>query len=676
MTGFEGGRFKDLTYPAAGVPVTDVTALTAHLDRTAKIASYLYKQTVPDPDVYLLKAAEALNFYASQDYPVNWWYRSIGLAKAAGIAGLLLARHLSPQALMAVYIPYAMRVTTTFAHTQTGANLADFASIQVLWSLCAWKNSKDDNYLLFLRGAADVLSELCLPVARSGKENGEGISVDYSISQHNSLFDGRRYNQLYSGSYGVELLGRIFESLTALKGEFALLPGSRHHLGRVLLEGMGWMGYAQHMDFHVYGRGISRGSMRTTVFGRWAAILLPEADDATRPVLEELIRRTDGDETSNQYYKGARVFWVNEYMAYVGARFCLWARVVSTRTIGTESSGGENPKALYMGAGTYLLSRHGLEYENIQPVWNWQRLPGSTVEQVPDFVWPDIYGGRNTWGSHDFAGGTCRGNRGILSMELSRQNVTHAYKTVMAIDDRILCVGTSIDSPGVVHPVVTTVNQCIARGPVRYRDFQGNEFDLALGQSVTSSNIREVYHDGFVYTFGVLWAHPNVTVELKTQTGAWSDINVGGSPAIVEHPVFTLWVNHLQREGAGYFYEMKPADGFLPTASVLRADHITTDTHLWSDGATFAMGTVFKASPAVRQNQSPIWPEQPCTFIYELDDNQFRLTCADPIQIRESLSFIVSTDEQAASPRRITVALPQGDERGRTVSGTYPLKSD
>jgi chondroitin AC lyase len=677
LTGFEGGRYQDLTYPAPGTPVADVTALATHLDRTAKIASYLYKQATPAACDYLLKAAEALNFYASQDYrPVNWWYRNIGFAKPAAIAGLLLARHLSQGALMDVYIPYAMRVTTTFAHTQTGANLADFASIQVIWSLCAWKNSTDDSYLLFLRGAADVLSELCLPVARNGKEHGEGISVDYSISQHNSLFDGRRYNQLYSGGYGTELLGRIFENLTALKGEFALSPTSQHHLIRVLVEGLGWMGYARHLDFHVYGRGISRGPMHITPFGKWATILLPAADDSSRPALEELVRRTDGDESGNRYYKGARVFWVNEYMAYVGTGFCLWARVVSTRTIGTESANGENPKALYMGAGTYLVSRHGLEYENIQPVWDWQRLPGSTVEQVPDFVWPDIYGGRNTWGSHDFAGGTSRANRSILSMQLSRRNVTDACKTVMAIDDRVLCMGTHINSLTATHPVTTTVNQCIARGAVRYKDFQGNEYVVEPEQSITSSNIHQVYHDGFVYSFGVLWLHPSVTIEVKTRTGSWSDINVGGSPAIIERLVFSLWVNHPQRENASYLFEVQPAEGLQRSVVQLRANRIAPDIHMWGDDTTL-IGTFFTAGPGndeTRDGEPTIYPEQPCSFIYEREDTQFRLTCADPTQTLEHLSFVVAVDEQGVPTRRIEVSLPQGDERGRSVTGVYPLR--
>ncbi|WP_277395122.1 polysaccharide lyase family 8 super-sandwich domain-containing protein, partial [Pseudomonas viridiflava] len=118
-----------------------------------------------------------------------------------------------------------------------------------------------------------------------------------------------------------------------------------------------------------------------------------------------------------------------------------------------ECGNGENPKGYYMGAGTYFLTRHGGEYEGIQPVWNWQRLPGTTVEQVPDFTWPDITWGANMWGSHAFCGRVSDGKKSLLSMELCRKNITHAYKTVMTLDDRVTCIGSRINSSTAKYPV-------------------------------------------------------------------------------------------------------------------------------------------------------------------------------------------------------------------------------
>lgn len=586
LSGFSDGKFRDITYPAQGSTVEDISGLNLHLDRAFRIACYLFSQATASPAHYLSHALEALNFYAGQDYKISWWNRQIGLAKKAGRTAVLLAKHLTGSELIKQFIPYAMKTTNTYVYTQTGANLADFASVQILWSVSAWKNSGQGSYLLYLRAAADVLSGLCQPVKREGKEHGEGVSVDYAINQHNALNGSQYCMQLYSGSYGAELLNRIVEGAVVLVSEFSLTATALSELVNVVVEGMGWMGYASRMDFHVNGRAISRGVPSNAHIAKSAEVLLPFADTANKEALNELIRRTSGDESNNQYYRGERLFWVNDYLAHIGSHYCVWAKAISTRTVGGESGNGENPKGYYMGAGTCFLTHHGKEYEGIQPVWDWQRLPGTTVEQVPNFKWPNTAWGVNMWGSHDFAGGVSDGKRTLLSMELSRKNVTHAYKTVMATNDRVTCMGTGIDTRSVMFPVVTCVNQCIARGPVRYLTIDNQEHTLEQG-SLTADNIQAVYHDGFVYTLAYFRSRPTVTIEVKSRSGAWSDININGSPYTVTLPVFSLCIHHQKGENGSYCYSVSPSEdlldrALLPTATVFEAG--MADEHIVYDG--------------------------------------------------------------------------------------------
>ncbi|RMN97059.1 Polysaccharide lyase protein [Pseudomonas coronafaciens pv. coronafaciens] len=675
LTGFSDGKFRDITYPAPGSTVGDISGLNLHLDRAFRIACYLFSQAAASPAHYLSHALAALNFYARQGYNISWWNRQIGLAKKAGRAAVLLAKHLTGSELIEQFIPYAMKTTNTYAYTQTGANLADFASVQILWSVSAWKNSGQGNYLLYLRAAADVLSGLCLPVEREGKEHGEGVSVDYAINQHNARNGSQYCMQLYSGSYGAELLNRIVEGSAVLVNEFSLTTTALSELVNVVVEGMGWMGYASHMDFHVNGRAISRGIAFNAHIAKWAEALLPVADTANKEALDELIRRTGGDESKNQHYRGGRLFWVNDYLAHIGSQYCVWAKAISTRTVGGESGNGENPKGYYMGAGTYFLSHHGKEYEGIQPVWDWQRLPGTTVEQVADFKWPNTDWGVNMWGSHDFAGGVSDGKRTVLSMELSRKNVTHAYKTVMATDDRVTCLGTGIDTRSAVFPVVTCVNQCIARGPVRYLTIDDHEHALEQG-SLTADNIRAVYHDGFVYTLGFFWSRPSVTIEVKNRSGAWSDININGSPDTVTLPVFSLCINHEKGENGFYHYSVSPSEdlsgkALLATASVLEAG--IADVHFGADGEAVMVSCfdVESTRRGVQEASHGLYPEQPCVYIAELQDTQVKLTCADPTQTLENLSFVVKADEQGTPLVRLVVSLPQGDERGRSVTVNF-----
>ncbi|QXG49046.1 polysaccharide lyase family 8 super-sandwich domain-containing protein [Pseudomonas viridiflava] len=677
LTGFAGGRFQDISYPASGSTVDDVSGLTEHLDRIVRIASYLFKRGSAFPALYLANAMQALNFYAAQDYRIShWWSRQIAMAKQAGIGAVLLAKYADIGELMESFVPYAMRTTNTYGFTQTGANLADFASVQILWSVCAWKTSGRGEYLLYLRASADVLSELCYPVQREGKEHGEGVRVDYSISQHNARNGSAYCSQLYSGSYGGELLGRIFDNLAVLTGAFALASGARGHLVRVVIDGLGWMGYARRLDFHVNGRAISRGVASTGRFAGWAEALMPLVGDADRTILVELIRRVGGDEVRNEHYRGGRIFWTNDYLAHIGAGFCLWAKAVSTRTVGGECGNGENPKGYYMGAGTYFLTRHGGEYEGIQPVWDWQRLPGTTVEQVPDFTWPDITWGANMWGSHAFCGGVSDGKKSLLSMELSRKNITHAYKTVMTLDDRVTCIGSRINSSTAKYPVVTSVNQCIARGPVSYVKLDGTAHTVALGDTVTASDIRAVHHDGFVYTLGNIWLRQSVSIELKNCSGAWADINVNGSPDRVTLPVFSLWINHASGENGSYLYDVHPGEALTDNVSILkRATSSTDEFHVSGDEQALMVScfsTASNSQNAVTGEQT-FYPEQPCSYIYALTSTDVHLTCADPTQTLEKLSFIVEVDESGSALRRIEVSLPQGEDRGRSITGVYSI---
>lgn len=687
LSGFSAGKFADISYPskfdAANaqkvVRISDVSALETHLNRIVGISRYLSTMTSVD-NSYLDMAVKALQFYAQENYDTaNWWQRQIGLAKKVCTAILLLAKHLIKKELMNDVIPYLMKTTNTHAFRHTGANLADFVTVQTIWSISAWKISGDAAYLLYLKAAVDNLSALCLPVERDGVEEGEGINIDYSISQHNPRQGKQICSHLYSGTYGHEMLGRIFELLPVLRNEFSIGSDAINGLGKLLIHGLGWTGYAGFLDFQTCGRGVSRSSsFNNRAHGRWANSLMSYAGTEEIGPMTELARRAStGDETKNSHFKGGKLFWVNDYLVHFGAGYGLWAKAVSKRTVGTESGNGENLKALYMGAGTYFLTRHGKEFLNIQPVWVWQRLPGTTVEQVPGFQWPALNWGQGAWGNHDFAGGVSTGGKSILSMEWSRNNISHAYKTVMAVEDRIICIGTGIDIRKAIHPVITSVNQCLLQGSVRYMDLLGREHSVAPGQTVTASDIHMVHHDGFLYTFGDLGGRPNVTIHVASQKGRWSDINTAGSADLVEASLFSMWINHPAQQTGSYLYEIQPTDGFPKNRPVLSTSGISSTVHFWGDGEKLAMVSCFKVPPVTDSSSKipgRVSPEYPCSYICESDTGEIRLACADPTQIRQTLSFVENTlAKSSAAGRKIEIVLPQGDLRGSTVKGSYAL---
>ncbi len=680
MKGFNDGRFADINYPPKKVDnAEELKALYDHLDRVKAIGDFVEAHGENASDNYVVAATQALNFYAVQDYQTNnWWDRQIGLARRAAIAAVLLSKRPESGQLLLTFLPYIMKTTNADA-PQTGANLADFSYIQLLWASAALAMSKNAIYSQYIESSSSVISSLCFPVKRHGPENGEGRSVDYSISQHNQ---GGKYSQLYSGTYGIELIGRIFSSFSALQDSpFALKEKAVYALEDFFLQGLGRQLYAGKFDFHVCGRGVSRpDKYGNSAFEKWLEQLL-EGQVNHREALIKLRQRVrTGNEQSNRYFIGNRVFWVNDYMAHITQNFCIWSKVISTRTVGTESGNGENLKGYYMGGGSYFLSRHGGEYENIQPIWDWKRIPGTTVEQDPNFAFPLVEWGQGAQGSHDFAGGVSDGDIGATSMILTRQKIKDARKSVIALNDQIFCLGSHINTSDAPYPVVTSVNQSILRGTVQVKYYSGEIKEVELGQKIKSNQISAVAHDGFVYSFAQNNGQ-SITVELAERSGSWYEINKRFSKDEIKGAVFSLWVNHGRGQAENYSYtiycgniddasRIKIVEGNFVATHTAHAHFVTSIDKHKVIGTVFSINNSFWIELA---NDVSIRPLAPVSFIATVSGDELTITCADLSQKLKDISFEVRKGFFSL-PMNMKINLPAGDEAGRGCTLRYNVK--
>ena len=671
----KNGCFTDIEYPT-GKKVKPV-ALYTHIERAQGIANYIARNQDSAPDSYIQGAIDALNFYAQQDYDTaNWWDRNIGLGRKSSIAALLLSTVVRQNRLK-TFIDYIKQVTNAEA-PETGANLADYCFIQLIWSLAAWKTSAHCAELEKTYAAYQVLSSLCFPVQRHGKEMGEGISVDYSYSQHNRG-DGQ-YSQLYGASYGLELLARIDQSMSVSNGIFAFSRQALASIEEFLAEGMGWMGCSRVYDFHPCGRALSRGSKSNGTLANWAERLIKHG--AIHPEkLQELIKRASGNETNNQHYIGNRIFWVNDYMSHMTPHFCLFAKTISDRSIGSESGNGENLKGFYLGAGSSFVIRHGDEYRDIQPVWDWQRIPGTTVEQVPDFKFPLINWGHEAWGSHPFAGGASNGLCGINSMKLAKRQITNAHKSVIALQESAVFLGSAIDATTAAHHVTTAVNQCRLKGKVTVTRHDGSRFNPSLPYMAASTDIALIEHDGLFYRFRKEHAQ-QVTLQLAEQTGSWRSINISGSQDTVKERVFSIWINHAKGTPGTYAYEIGSIE-------------VTSKECQWTNSETAhmvlfcapvkAIGTLFDTSTRLDiplGGGLAVTPLDAVSFIIEEHKGYLNFTCADPSQQLEAAQFVISTPIQGAptntrTGHTITIPLPSDDMAGKSAQYAHliPVKS-
>jgi chondroitin AC lyase len=656
IKGLHQGKFDDIVYPPQNAE-ENTGPLYEHISRVSKILNFARKDAVQYERYYRL-AAEAITFYTERDFGTkNWWDRQVGLAKAVAECLVLLAEH-SPAAELIASVEY-LKSTTNTSMGKTGANQADFTYVQLYWAVAGWKISSNGLYITHAYAASEAMSRLCLPVSRHGPEEGEGISIDYSFSQHTP--EKGKYSQLYAATYGFVYLNNIFKFVKLLSGGLSLKADSLRHIEQFIIEGMGWFCYAGVYDFHVCGRSVSRGMEGNKSLAAWSRVLLTKSP-LNPDALNEVIRRSSGDESDNNYYKGGRAYWVNDYLCHFHKSFSFWNKTVSTRTVGSETGNGENIKGYYIGCGSYFISRTGREYFDIQPLWDWQRLPGTTVEQVPDFKYPLMEWGVDSWGSHDHAGAMGDGRVGISSMILSRNNVKNAKKTAIALEDSVVFMGGSIDTMGASHPVLTSVNQSLRNGEILIIYTDGSEERLGTGRR-SSSDIAEVVHDGFRYDFR-RGGTQVVTVDAAVCSGSWKAINKNGSDAVIQGEVFSLWIEHAKSQSEGYMYKVYPAG----TESIYKGEIINGSSlqGLLGLGKEFFAGALYDPMVSfIKLKHVSLKLLTPVACIARsTDDIAFELTLSDLTQQLEEVEIVVDWGHTQYSRK---LPLPKDDFRGQSV---------
>ncbi|EPP0275496.1 polysaccharide lyase family 8 super-sandwich domain-containing protein [Salmonella enterica subsp. enterica] len=655
---FYQGKFNDIKYPRNG---GDPRSLYEHFNRIMNILMFARNDAVKNKYLYGI-ALDALYFYVNLNFQsANWWDRVVGLAKAAATCLILISEEIYSFKLFktADYLKKTANVNLGYS----GGNQADMIYIQLLWAISSWRRSSDYQYICDIFSALDAISVLCLPVPRHGILNGEGLSVDYSFSQHNTQ---RKYSQLYAGSYGLVFLDNIFKFIGFLCGRLSLKDKSLWVIEKFIIDGIGWFFYKHFFDFQVLGRGMSRGMNSSSPVGEFCKSLL-ELNPQHPEVLKEIIKRTSGDESKNSYYSGSRAYWVNDYLCSFNKYFSIRSKVISTRTVGSESGNGENLKGYYLGCGSYYILRTGNEYYNIQPLLDWQKIPGTTVEQISGFKFPLIEWGTNSNGSHDFSGVVCDHDFGLISMVLTRRNVKNAKKTLITFKNSVILIGSSIDTSETTGKTVTTVNQCIKNGDIIIVYTNGVEEVFTAGER-SHSDIKEVRHDGLRYTFNDN-SNGIITVCAKTQSGSWSQINRGKSTEVVKNDILTLYITHKKGQDQRYLYRVSPVEcGSNDDEGTIVN---TSTSHLFiSKDKKNAIGSFFVRNDSYVSLQ---WVgfkfTTPIAFIaLNSSSDHFEVTIADLTQKMERTEIVIKWGEKLYSE---FVSFPVGDYRGQPVKLSF-----
>ncbi len=628
-----------------------------HLPRLVTIAQAVYLPGAPLASQAAAKeklVAGLVYWLKADPQNTNWWQNEIGVPKQIG-ALLILMGSDAPQALQDQGIALMKRSNTA---KMTGQNLVWTAQITIMRG-CLSSDAA-------LVGA--MYDRMWQEVRYAGP-NEEGIQRDASFHQHGAL--------LYSGGYGAGFTSDVARFQDYARGtRWALPPEKENILEAYVLDGQQWMVRGTQWDWGVTGRELIRA-------GKSAGGLLQPVEILAKTIgprqkeLAQFAARLKNPKDAPPLV-GNRHYYQSDYMAHSRAGYLASTRMYSTRIINTDGyTNGENKTSHHLADGATFLAHTGQEFVGIYPVWDWHRIPGTTIEQNTPLEPKRV----NHRGTTRFVGGVSDGMYGATAMDLASGDLT-AKKAWFYFDDEIVCLGAGITCP-TANPVYTSLNQTLLSGPVKTSQ-GGTAAELPTGDR-DITNAAWIWHDGMGYVF----AQPTTAhVKNEVQTGSLSLLGPWSSDPISK-PVFSVWINHgPQAQKAAYAYTVLPNNkDVAQTAAYAKAPtvQITSNTPekqaVWHSGLGVLMAAFRTSGGQASGGPLTVGADAPCLLMVRKTGQTLRLAVSNPMN--EPLTVHVSVNlplrgdgAQPASGKKssvLTVVLPGGLDAGKSVVREFAL---
>lgn len=565
-------------------------------------------------------------FWRSHDFKCpNWWYNEIGVPQMLGTYALLMGGQLPKGEVD--YITGT--VLERCGLRMTGQNKVWLAGNTVMQGLLERDETK-------VAAAAEAIwSEISV-------SEKEGIQPDWSFHQHGP--------QLQFGNYGLAFAGEESRWMKVLhETPWALPPEKAETFRNYLLDGLGWVCWQGSMDLGSCGRQIFAGSPQTKARTlRRIFEEMKEVDPAAAQAYREAVARMDKGGANTLV--GNRFYWRSEYAIHRGTKLFLSLKMSSARVIGTELVNSENLRGRYLADGMLLLQAKGDEYADIYPVWDWRRLPGTSLawkEQVP------VTGHSNDRLLSHWVGGASDGSLGCAALAYERDGVT-ASKSWFFFGNSVLCLGAGISGKEPL-PVQTTLNQCLLRGPIIATSDDGAVQSLPPGER-TFAKLACLDHDGLRYRF---YEPASVTVSSSKRTGNWRNIyqNPGTPQANLSKDVFTLWIDHgVHPSDASYAYGVSlVSDGEPPVAVLSNTDGLQAVR--WENDSWQAV--FWKPGALELEKDLVLKSDQPCLVLAKRSGSSWLLHLADPSHTLRQLKITLGEETR-------TIELPSGGHAGST----------
>jgi chondroitin AC lyase len=372
--------------------------------------------------------------------------------------------------------------------------------------------------------------------------------------QHDFSFHHRLDRVNNTTSYGYGKYANAFGewSYYVANTKYAFSVEKINHLVDYYLDGIyKQLVYGVYTDISVKNRSISHKATFKPQ-GTLEIERLLFGTDYRKDELEEIIKLRKGESKPSSSF--SKFFWQTEHYVHQRPNYYTTVRMYSTRNRNMEVPyNGPGKTTHHRADGTNYLQLKGDEYHNIWPVYDWQKVSGTTIVQKPELYGPTEI---QKDGLTDFVGAVTDGNYGAVAYDFrSSHDLVKAKKSWFFFDHEYVCIGTDIKSSKRL-PVYTTINQVLMRSDVTAMK-NGKQVKLD-NASRELTGVKWVHQDKVGYIFPDT---TTVSLSNQAQEGRWSDItdqkNI--SEEIVSKDVFTLGFDHGERpSNASYQYIVVP----------------------------------------------------------------------------------------------------------------------
>ncbi|MBW8330637.1 MAG: hypothetical protein K0M40_01340 [Prolixibacteraceae bacterium] len=528
----------DGTWP--GIDYVDVSNTgfqhARHLGNMVELSRAFKKKGTKLKGDKKLKAViySALNYWLANDFICqNWWHNQIGTPVALNSVLLIMDTDLTKEQVEKM-LPMIGRAHLTASGARPSGDRIKIAGILA-------KN------LLYRRDEVQFAEVIKVIEGEIKFNTGQrGMQHDYSFHHR----EDRVNNTLSYGLGYADAFAEWAAFVAGTKYQFSEKP--LQQLIDYYLDGIcKQMVFGKYDDTGTKNRDITR-SERHRAMGTTTPERLLKTTDYRKSELEEIIKIRKGEAAPTLSF--GKFFWQTEHFSFQRPDFFTSVRMHSTRNDNMEVPyNGEGLMNHHRGDGTNYISRTGDEYTNIAPVYDWQKIPGTTILQKPELPSENEIQKK---GLTDFVGAVTDGKYGAVAYDFkSPHDPLTAKKAWFFFDNEYVCLGAGINSRAKL-PVATTINQCLLNGDVVVMN--GDKKSTVEKGERPLDEVKWILHDGIGYVFPEV---QKVNLSNQAQTGSWFKINrQSDSPKDeVSKDVFKLWIDHGQQpQNASYQYIVVP----------------------------------------------------------------------------------------------------------------------